>query len=67
MKIRRMNTKDRVVSVRFNEEEYAVLERKCNDLHMSMSEYIRLKIFQPDNIEWMEFKARLRRWLVEEE
>lgn len=57
----------KVLIVKLSEKQFEELRRRSSDLSMSMSEYVRSKIFDPDEISWKELKAKLKRWLVEEE
>jgi len=62
-----MKIYSRRLMIRVSEEQMKTIKKRCNDLHMSLSEYVRAKIFEPDEIGWKETKLKLKKWLVEEE
>lgn len=55
------------IRVRITKKQREEIERKCNHLGMKESDYIRMKLFQPDNIEWKETKLKLRKLFLEED
>jgi hypothetical protein len=54
------------LSLFLNKKQFDELEEKRGRLNMKRNTYIRMKLFQPDEIEVVEFKHRLRRWFIEE-
>ena len=59
--------KSRLVGFRITDSEFNKIKRICNHLNMDVSQYIRMKVFQPDNIEYLEFKERVKNLLFEVE
>jgi len=61
-----MRTYTKRLLVRLKPEQEAEIKRRCNDLEMPVSKYVRSKIFDPDEISWNETKLKLKKLLVEE-
>jgi len=61
-----MRTYTKRLLVRLKPEQETEIKRRCNNLEMPVSKYVRSRIFDSDEINWDEIKLKLKKLLVEE-
>ena len=59
--------KNGVLHLRLSSKEKEELRKKSEKLGMTMSQYVRMKLFKEDEIEMLELKEKIKRWLFEVE